>query len=79
MLTTLPHVRPQPDTDPSNTTRSLALLRTTSPTGFHRIGAPVHGSAIDDIAAEDDEVGYEEEPEALVGGRREHALTREVA
>ncbi|MET8768468.1 hypothetical protein [Streptomyces sp. NPDC004658] len=79
MRTTLPHVRPQPHTDPSHTTPSQTLLRTTGPSGFHSIAAPAHGSAIDDIAAEDDEVGYEEEPEALAGCRRTHAFTREVA
>ncbi|MFF4205662.1 hypothetical protein ACFYZ8_33995 [Streptomyces sp. NPDC001668] len=79
MRTTMPHVRPQPDTDPANTTPSLPLLRTTSPTGFHSITVPAHGSAIDDIAAEDDGVGYEEEPEALAGRRRAHALIGEAA
>jgi hypothetical protein len=78
VLTTMPHVRPQPDTDPSQNVTAPALLR---PSVCARLSfaAPVHGSVLDDITAEDDEAGYEEEPESLASGRWPHVFSGEAA
>jgi hypothetical protein len=79
VLTTLPYAQPRTDTDPANTSTSWALRRPTSPTLLLSISAPPRGSLLDDIADEDDEAGYEEEPEANAAGRPTYALSGEVA
>lgn len=79
MLTTMPHVRPQPDTDPSETVTAPALLRPIVCARLYSFAAPVHGCVLDDIAAEDDDAGYEEDPESLASGRRPHVFSGEAA